>query len=247
MAAKSNAGHVRKRQYQPSITSYLNRDAPASGLEKKSIPLSPQLPAETQASLLSVGMRVRKSVPEGYKTHKTIDTYACPYPSTAPPPSAPPVVSKVSYSIGDARELQPFCGLHKTGGWATQELPPSSAPAAMQADDDSEDDAPHLTTSQSTIPSTQGSFTSSTTAISSASRKRAYEDEIEDDLDAYFDAQDFDDFESSTHTTMLPVRPIARLKWTAERASGAETVRVTRDDDFNDAAFLVQPESMDMD
>ena len=70
----ASAEHARKRQYQ--IHSFFQRNAStiaSSGSSSPShsiSPLLPPLPAETQSSLLSVGMRVRKSVPEGYKTHK---------------------------------------------------------------------------------------------------------------------------------------------------------------------------------
>jgi hypothetical protein len=89
----------------------------------------PPVPERYQADLLSVGMRVRKSVPEGYKTHKTAtlpsiqttlskggpvatlngDAY-----SVKPPREAVPDV------LQHQRELLPFCGLLKIGGFAEQ-------------------------------------------------------------------------------------------------------------------------------
>jgi hypothetical protein len=62
-----------------------------------------------QSSLLSVGMRIRKAVPEGYKTHKTASAR-----QTHEVQSVFPVV----YS--STRELTPFCGLHKVGGLGIQ-------------------------------------------------------------------------------------------------------------------------------
>lgn len=139
----------------------------------------------------------------------------------------------------------PFCGLHKTGGWAAQEMPPSSAPAVMQADEEDEDVLPGLTTSQSTIPSTQGNFVSTTSSASGSSRKRTHEEEIEDDLDAYFDV----DVATEPAAASMPggVRPMARMKPSLRKAGTDGMVRVVREDDFDEAAFLVPPDGMDMD
>lgn len=195
------ATHTRKRQHQPSIKSYFDRNGPSSSAPTASAsPLSPPLPAETQASLLSVGMRVRKSVPEGYKTHKTLGTDGFPFPSTAPPTYIKTPSLSTSSSQGSARELTPFCGLHKTGGWAAQspaDFPPSSAPPALQhqrADMDAFDSGldylPNLSMTQSTVPSSQGSFASGLSATAGPGKKRTYEEEVEDDLDSYFDEVD---------------------------------------------------------
>ena len=85
--------------------------------------LIPSVSSSVQADLLSVGMRVRKSVPEGYKTHKTANL-----------PTIQTTLSKggpltSTMAAGDAygpeiyqhqRELLPFSGLHKIGGYAEQ-------------------------------------------------------------------------------------------------------------------------------
>lgn len=88
--------------------------------------LAPVVPGPVQADLLSVGMRVRKSVPEGYKTTTTTKmatlpsiqtTLAVPRPPTlAVKPPADPVPDDFVHQ----RELLPFCGLHKIGGYAEQ-------------------------------------------------------------------------------------------------------------------------------
>ncbi|KAF2874189.1 ribonucleotide reductase inhibitor-domain-containing protein, partial [Massariosphaeria phaeospora] len=141
--------HRHKRPFQPSIARFFARDAPnevEAGLEWGSAPGPitrshhyqqlerqraaapqrqsgvPSVPGHVQADLLSVGMRVRKSVPEGYKTHKRVAL-----------PSIQTTLSKAptEYSVklpGDVdpedfqheRELLPFCGLHKIGGFAEQ-------------------------------------------------------------------------------------------------------------------------------
>ncbi|KAK5166629.1 uncharacterized protein LTR77_008173 [Saxophila tyrrhenica] len=221
MATTSSNGHVRKRQYQPSITSYFNnRSANGTTLEQlrpSQSPLSPPLPADTQASLLSVGMRVRKSVPEGYKTHKTLPAQGFPFPSTAPP-AAP---ARSNTNTRSTRELTPFCGLHKTGGWAAQELPTSSAPAAMQTDDEG-------------LPGLMGSQTA-------PSRKRGYEEEAEEEMDAFFDEVEV--AEAMEQQALPAGRPMANLKGTA--SGGA--VRIVGGDDFEEAGFLAPLDGMEVD
>ncbi|KAK5685329.1 hypothetical protein LTS10_003407 [Elasticomyces elasticus] len=176
--------HVRKKQYQAPITSYFSSGT-GERLQSSRSPLSPQLDDATQASLLSVGMRVRKSVPEGYKTHKTLDMDGFPFPSPASS-TAPP---RTSYNPAPSRELTPFCGLHKIGGLSSQ--PPSSAPAFVGAGCATEKyDLPGLSTSQSTFSSTQNSFMSPTSSTIPPTKKRTFEEEIENDMDAFFDGVD---------------------------------------------------------
>lgn len=245
--ASASTGHIRKRPFQPSITSYFsNRDTDPNATSRPNrttSPLSPPLPADTQASLLSVGMRVRKSVPEGYKTHKTLGTDGFPFPSTAQP--APTAPHRSSHSGTSTRELQPLCGLHKTGGWAAQDVPPSSAPAAMEGDGSEYGDLPGLTMSQNTLSSTQNSFMYATSGQSNSSRKRAYEDEVEEDMDALFDdSGDAEKTEVSMHRTD---RPIASMKSSLRKGRTNGVVRVVGEDDFDEAAFLAPPDGMDVD
>ncbi|KAK5128809.1 hypothetical protein LTR85_000142 [Meristemomyces frigidus] len=240
MATVTSSTHIRKRPYQPSIASYFNRGDATQPRRSTRSPMSPPLPTDTQASLLSVGMRVRKSVPEGYKTHKTLGLDGFPFPSTAPPAfmtSATPVYS----GGGGSRELTPFCGLHKTGGLAVQELgwvPSSSAPSATQRDSEGNVEAtPTLSMSQNTLASTQGSFMSTSSVGGRASKKRTYEEEIEDDMDAFFDEADVAD-------TAPTRRVIARPKASLKRAATEPGIVIMDAGDFDDAPFLAP---MDLD
>ncbi|CCC07736.1 hypothetical protein SMACR_01303 [Sordaria macrospora] len=143
---------------QRSITSFFKTtptsddshyDSTSSGASafSKTAPLNgPVLPSTIKSSLLNVGMRVRKSVPEGYKTGKIASGFPSwmdessnsnntssagasasfagnnnghNRPVSALPPSAP--VTATSASASANRELTPFCGIHKTGGYAVQE------------------------------------------------------------------------------------------------------------------------------
>jgi hypothetical protein len=134
--------HRSKRKFQPSITSYFalrddfDEDDHLRGdpitrprqhqhirtaQQQQSESLAPTLPGQVQADLLNVGMRVRKSVPEGYKTHKMTAlpsiTTTLIKPTTLdvkPPRDAVPI------DFVHQRELLPFCGLHKVAGYAEQ-------------------------------------------------------------------------------------------------------------------------------
>ncbi|KAI7285272.1 hypothetical protein KC345_g1865 [Hortaea werneckii] len=216
--------HIRKRPFQPSITSYFDQtpgpssSAPAlsaftnsrrpiigSDWDAYSPPiLSPPVPEETQASLLSVGMRVRKSVPEGYKTHKTLGDGmgrveggfgAGGFGSKVPSSSAPAKVGRgrvggggIGTATRGGRELMPFCGLHKVGG-----LGVSSSFRDAQEDEEEYEDVPGLTWSQETVGSSQGSSQGSGFALrdgyggmQTESKKRTFDEEMEEEMDAYF-------------------------------------------------------------
>ena len=181
--------HVRKRQFQPSsqpsiksfFTTVGTSSAPASAdIDEYSLPLKPTVPDHVQSLLINVGMRVRKSVPEGYKTHKSLPVptitnmhpASIPQHSSAdlPTSSAPELYSKPS-------ELAPFCGLHKIGGFSSQ--PTSSAPG--------------LSYTQSTIASS----ISTPQTPQTNTRKRSYADDMEAELDSFFDD------EQDQHDSML--------------------------------------------
>ncbi|ORY13833.1 ribonucleotide reductase inhibitor-domain-containing protein [Clohesyomyces aquaticus] len=149
-----STSHRDKRPFQPSITHFFARDASDEADEqlRGAGPVTrsqhhakgkaardsviPAVPATVQANLLSVGMRVRKSVPEGYKTHKTpamlpsiqttIASRTTPIANasaTSGPAGAysvKPPREPVPDVLQHQRELLPFCGLHKIGGFAEQ-------------------------------------------------------------------------------------------------------------------------------
>ena len=98
----------------------------------------PSLPSSVQTNLLSVGMRIRKSVPEGYKTGSSYGAFALwdesaaatcrpstpkqqQYPQSIYSSSSPAAESRArSNAFSSPRELLPFCGIHKVGGLGTQ-------------------------------------------------------------------------------------------------------------------------------
>lgn len=139
---------------QRSITSFFSRStsgaANSANPSPKHAPLDgPAVPAQIQTDLLNVGMRVRKAIPEGYKTGSAYSAFTLWAEDNAPkttadghhqPSSAPAPSSSVPYN-SSMRELEPFCGLNRVGGLAFQ-------PAYNSGDDN-----PGLTSSQDTISS----------------------------------------------------------------------------------------------
>lgn len=105
--------HSFKRPFQPSITSYFGLVASNTDNDTNSTSqtpgLCPTLPPIIQSSLLNVGMRVRKSVPEGYKRRSKTVGYS----------HGGHTWNDGTGSIG----LVPYCGILKVGGHSTQSVP----------------------------------------------------------------------------------------------------------------------------
>jgi hypothetical protein len=181
---------------------------------------------------------VRKSVPEGYKTHKTMPTEAFPFPGTAPAVVEPTL--RPSYSTANSRELAPFCGLHKIGGYSAQGslAPTSSAPPAFHTGYDGATSVPGLSLSQSSSVSTLPLFSS----VSQTANKRAYDDDGEDDVDAYFD-----EAEAEEKNVAIEIRRIARLKNSPRKQVAGRLAAfnsaVGVKSDFEEAAFLAPMET----
>jgi Ribonucleotide reductase inhibitor len=88
-----------------------------------------QLTPALQASLLNVGMRIRKAVPEGYKTHKTLAVETAMAASISRAeirlPTADGFVTEQQAAAAaipaPPRELRPFCEAYGVGGLAVQQ------------------------------------------------------------------------------------------------------------------------------
>ncbi|TKA66600.1 hypothetical protein B0A49_06761 [Cryomyces minteri] len=209
------ATHRSKRTFQPAITSFFasaDRDSlNYSASHDRPGPLTPPVPARIQSSLLNVGMRVRKSVPEGYKTHKTVKHAfsSAPERVTVQPTMAygNSSISTESFSGSSgthAAELLPFCGLHKVGGHSAQPSTASfnySSPYGTSPLDSKNTISASVPVNATAalwptdpylLPSSQSSSTSilSTSTQPSNpmpnSHKRSYEESAEDEIDAAF-------------------------------------------------------------
>ncbi|KAF1819877.1 uncharacterized protein K489DRAFT_373103 [Dissoconium aciculare CBS 342.82] len=233
--ANSSVMHTRKKQFQTPITSFFPRESADDVRRTLHTPsLAPALPAATQAGLISVGMRVRKSVPEGYKTHKTIGQAA----SSSMPPSAIKIRSEPT--VTGSQELMPFCGLHKIGGLGMQQMPASSAPAAVMDTYELDfEHMPDLSGSQITLSSSQESFGP---VEEPSNRKRTYEDEVEDGMDALFEDMHAPDI---IHHQMPGVsRPIAKPR-NLRKTAISDQPAVINPGDFDEAPFLTPMEVVD--
>ncbi|PVH70457.1 hypothetical protein DL98DRAFT_472666 [Cadophora sp. DSE1049] len=180
--------HQAKRPYagtrassQSAITSYFTQAASSSTVyetgtspndtrqslyslppqQQHSTSSTPSLPHSVQSNLLNVGMRVRKSVPEGYKTGSysafTLFTDSKSNTNSAMPDTTSSPARKTRPRSGN-RELTPFCGILKVGGMAGQQwgiYNPGGTSGEMDEDSSSasEDEVPFLSSQGSTISS----------------------------------------------------------------------------------------------
>ena len=118
--AESIAPRV-KRPYQPNITGFLVSQR--AGENEANTPSHTQRPQASllpenhiQASLLSVGMRVRKAVPNGYQN-------TCQQGKLRLRPMTP--LGEISGNSAIATkipELVPYCGINKIGGYDIQQM-----------------------------------------------------------------------------------------------------------------------------
>ncbi|KAI0118304.1 ribonucleotide reductase inhibitor-domain-containing protein [Nemania sp. FL0031] len=145
------------------------------------------LPASVQANLLSVGMRVRKSVPEGYKTG-SYNAFALWDENDNS--SVVEIMGEGQRSRANAfsspRELLPFCGIHKVGGLDTQpDRPTPSMPnvyTGASAYQPSLDDMPGLTSSQESIKSNSSTASLSPGISRGRAKKRFFVEDEEDEI-----------------------------------------------------------------
>lgn len=125
----------KRRRFQPPITNFFTASNPndVTAASQQQQQASNYLAASShsvQASLLTVGMRVRKSVPEGYKTTAKSKNFldASVFPGSSAPvsstssssPYANDTHSSYGHNTTGFAELAPFCGVLKTGGLSVQ-------------------------------------------------------------------------------------------------------------------------------
>ncbi|KAK8061409.1 ribonucleotide reductase inhibitor protein [Apiospora phragmitis] len=142
-----------------------------------------------QANLLSVGMRVRKAVPEGYKTgtYSAFSLWDEAGNEMAGAGAGDTGRSRAN-AVSTPRELLPFCGINRVGGLSTQSstetfsfnaTAPVHQPTIRSADAmDSSDELPGLTMSQE---STDSNDSVSCGVTGARTRKRFF---VEDEDDA---------------------------------------------------------------
>ena len=228
-----------KRPFQPSISSYFGhaRDTDCHPATSQTSILSPILPATIQSSLLNVGMRVRKSVPDGYKTkQKLFSDLSKPF-GAATSKSDPSRSASASFN-----GLLPYCGILKVGGHEFQQPVPEEA------------DLPPLQSDHEWgFPSSQESNVSTISdncliapayvpIATVSSNKRRREDADEEDLD--LESQPVSPRSRPISHTRMPnlndIRPIALPK-SRRRVSQVEEMKESEMvdvGDFGEAEFL---------
>ncbi|KAJ8128461.1 hypothetical protein O1611_g5171 [Lasiodiplodia mahajangana] len=152
--------------------------------------ITPNLPTSVQANLLSVGMRVRKSVPEGYKTgnYNAFALWDENENSNGVEIMGEGQRSRAN-AFSSPRELLPFCGIHKVGGLDTQpddRRPTASMPniyaGASVYQPSLDDDMPGLTSSQESIESNASNASLSPGVSRTRTKKRFFVEDEEDEI-----------------------------------------------------------------
>lgn len=230
---------------QRQITAFFNSHTTQA--EHSSEPLrQPYLPASVQSNLLSVGMRIRKSVPEGYKTLGP-SAFKLWTDNTVPSTTTTRAGSTPSKSAG--RELLPFCGLNSVGGMDAQ-------PAWTRFDvGDDSDDVPSL----DAVPELSLSQESADSNVPENTRKRIFDDdEPSDPVRAWVkpDAWDgevsprsltpSDGWANANGGRVMAVPRSRAKKGTPLKQVDQENMTVDRDGDFEEAEFLVYGNEMEM-
>ncbi|KAG8528843.1 uncharacterized protein KY384_006532 [Bacidia gigantensis] len=260
--------HVSKRPFRSSISSYFDQNPDherpphrsASDSESTKIP---QLPATIQSSLLNVGMRIRKSVAEGYRSSKDPHDQ-CPrtlqdrHLASQPFRQQPYFNSRcLSHSAYDRRALQPYSSILKTGNYTPvpQAVPAAEDVSPLEFDAECDVSVPSSQESQNT-------FTTVSDAIKiwaepDFGRKRPWEEEDTEAGNVAFDEQhqSYATADCALRNSVEPgvgmssraprpkAKPKSRRKALAEvEANGGggwtrEAVMVDADD-FEDAPFL---------
>ncbi|KAJ5378585.1 hypothetical protein N7509_011704 [Penicillium cosmopolitanum] len=116
----SNDALSKRRRFQPVITSFFQSQQPESHIVDGT-PVShnhyaaatysamPVVSEKVQSSLLSVGMRVRKSVADGYKTQRSLKQEK----SIPPPLAVKTPTAELNADMYSHGELAPFSGISK--------------------------------------------------------------------------------------------------------------------------------------
>lgn len=179
-----------KRPFQPSIDSDFG--LPTGG--QTSLPSS-ALPATLQSSLLNVGMRVRKSVSEGYQRE-----VLCGLPTSEH--------DSVTQSCGFTG-LVPYCGILKIGSHITQPAPSKEDVPALQFDSD---ECGFQSSQESSASSDSQQHMVTVPVVSSHKRRREDEDDEFDVESQSVSPRSYPPFSHTRMPNLDRLRPIALPK-----------------------------------
>jgi hypothetical protein len=243
MPSTTNVTLSKRRRFQPPITSFFS-STPSDSTDSHACPVShnhysaatfsahPVVSPKVQSNLLNVGMRVRKSVAEGYKTE--LKKFTAPPVISAPEPQNVHVGhphNSTSYA-----ELAPFSGISKHSQDRPNGRSSALNPNQFIIDDDGD--------TFSLPPSSQES-TSSYITFSGLSQKRA----LDSDSDSEFIVINDD-----TCPQIMDARPILSPVGVQRRNMLAmqhhqNTIKSSAmdTDDFEEPVFLRKREEVDAD
>ena len=224
---------AKRRRFQPPITTFFSTSSEASSsttyatshnhYSAATCSPHPVLPDKVQSSLLSVGMRVRKAMAEGYKTQMALEEEKALASKVAPQTA----VSQAYPSSNTHAELAPFAGA-------------TGSSNNLVTDDGDAFSLP---------PSSQESVNSSVSFPGAMNgQKRPFDDDIFVDEDV-----DLDDADNDTWREAPVGRPILAPSLGSQRrrvpppqkTSSVDTPMAF--DDFEEATFLRRREEVDAD
>ncbi|KAL8930116.1 MAG: hypothetical protein Q9172_000201 [Xanthocarpia lactea] len=212
-----------KRRFQTEITSYFNIHEPNTPTHPEKAPTSsPGIPSAIQSLLLNVGMRVRKAVPEGYKTKSFNDDM--PYITRDGR-------ARASNCSGYA-ELVPYCGMVKIGGYDGRPLTPDIdvSPGMLFGDEAFES----LPSSQESVLETENIAVHQ--GLRSMAAKRSFIDDEEDGEEFVVERASQDASPGTVDMSgSIALRPIAQAR---NRRPAATKFKSAYDGDFGEAPFL---------
>ncbi|KAL6238935.1 hypothetical protein BDW75DRAFT_199936 [Aspergillus navahoensis] len=257
--ASTKSDLSKRRRFQPPITTFFTPSSDSNGSSSSSHlsynhysavtnSPTPVVPAKVQASLLSVGMRVRKAIADGYKTHHAkadrYITFSCDHNNSDTSKTTRTTTTPTTiYNAPSARsELSPFCGISKSNGYTTTTPQP---PLTTYHDDHiirtDEDDAFSLP------PSSQESIDSAFTPEPTfAQKKRSHHDfnfdPYEDDSEEINPLHPTVVTKISGRTILSPTSNYQRRAFAAQKYKPS---RANDFDDFEEASFLRRREELD--
>ncbi|KAK6216378.1 hypothetical protein LQW54_003582 [Pestalotiopsis sp. IQ-011] len=208
--------------------------------------------SSVQANLLSVGMRVRKAIPEGYKTggycafslwdeNNNAKTKTVSVSVSTPTKPAYDAAPRGCAAATTPRELLPFCGIHKIGGMDTQKsaaddfafsLPAAGGDGPLGLLDMDEEAVPGLTLSQESVESNDS-------VESSRTRKRFFAADDDDE-----EEETVEHLQDLGNGRRMATPRKARFRGKFGETVGQENVMVV--DDFEEASFLDPSLEVDM-
>ncbi|KAL4975648.1 ribonucleotide reductase inhibitor-domain-containing protein [Aspergillus desertorum] len=250
----------KRRRFQPPITTFFTPSSDHNGFSSPSHlsydhysavtnSPTPVVPAKVQASLLSVGMRVRKAIADGYKTQQAkadkYTTFTSDHNNNDETSKARTTNTSLARTLNapSARsELAPFCGMSKSNEYITtipQPLPTVDHDHHIIRTD--EDDAFSLP------PSSQESVDLALAPVPTfMQKKRSHHDfdfdPYEDDSEEITPLHRNQVTHITRRTILSPTSNYQRRALAAQKYKHTHTMDL---DDFEEAAFLRRREELD--